>query len=219
MRIDLHVHTCFSLDSNLQLVDIVRAVAEGIIDGVAITDHNEIAGALALKRQAPFPVIAGEEIATREGEITGLFLSSRIEPGLSLKETIAAIRAQGGLVAVPHPFDRLRSAALRRDVLEQAAPVLDLVETFNARNIFSRDNHLADRFASQHALTKIAGSDAHSFRELGTAGLDMEPFDSPESFMAAARQAKIFAAKSPFSVHVAGKARKMLARSGRQRRL
>ncbi len=212
MRIDMHVHTCYSADSNLGLADIVQAVEDGLIDGLAITDHNEIKGAQELQQFAPFPVIVGEEIMTEDGEIIGYFLSKRIEAGLPLLETINQIKEQGGLVAVPHPFDRLRTSALKRNKLDLVTKYLDMIEVFNSRNVFKQDNQLAQEFAEKAGLLKIAGSDAHTKPEIGAAWIEIETFKGASDFLTKAQYATIIAKKSSIMVHVETKTKKIMRR-------
>ncbi len=190
MRFDLHVHTGHSGDSRMTLDEIIRAVLQRGLDGVAITDHNVIAGALDLRAIAPFHVIVGEEIKTREGEIIGLFLREPIPASLSPEETIAAIREQGGVVYVPHPLDRMRRSALKRPTLERIAGQLDAIEVFNARNFFAWQNEMARGIALGFGLAMGAGSDAHTPREIGNGYVEIEPFDSPASFLVALRRGR-----------------------------
>jgi predicted metal-dependent phosphoesterase TrpH len=185
MRLDLHVHTGRSDDSLMTPAEIIRTTLRRGLDGLAITDHNTIEGALALQEAAPFQVIVGEEIKTTEGEITGLFLRATIPPGLSPEETIAAIREQGGLVYVPHPLDRLRHSAVGRRTLARIIDRVDVLEVFNARMLFPRYNREARRVAEAHGLAMGAGSDAHLPIEIGRGYVAVEPFDGPASFLAA----------------------------------
>ncbi|MDI7275238.1 MAG: PHP domain-containing protein [Anaerolineae bacterium] len=187
MRLDLHVHTYHSSDSLLAPDDIVQAARRRGLDGLAILDHDTIGGALELCERAPFLVIVGEEIKTAEGEIAGLFLRERIPPGLSPEETIAAIREQGGVVYVPHPLDRLRRSALGRRSLERVIDRVDALEVFNARDLIRQNGELARRLAVAHGLAMGAGSDAHVAYEIGRGYVEIEPFDSPSSFLAALR--------------------------------
>ncbi len=212
MRIGMHVHTCHSPDSNLPLTAIMQAEEVGKLDGVAITDHNEIKGAEILQQIAAFPVIIGEEIMTEDGEITGYFLNERIEPGLPLLEAVAKIKEQRGLEAVPHPFDRLRSSALDKSCLNLILEDLDLVETFNSRNIFQHDNHRAQAFAEKAMLPGIAGSDALSKPENGAGYIEIETFKDARDFLAKVHNAIIIAKKSSIMVHVDTKAKKIMQR-------
>lgn len=208
----MHIHTCYSADSNLQLKDIIQAVEDRHLDGVAITDHNEVQGAQKLQQLAPFPVIVGEEIMTKDGEIIGYFLQKKIESGLPLLDTIINIKEQGGLVAVPHPFDRLRSSAIDQNKLSKIIEHIDLVETFNSRNIFQRDNLLAKEFAETKSLVKIAGSDAHTKVEIGAALIEIETFNGAFDFLKKAKEATIIARKSSIMVHLDTKTKKTMRR-------
>jgi len=191
MRFDLHVHTNHSHDSLMAPAEIIRAAVRRGLDGLAITDHNTIEGALELRAAAPFMVIVGEEIRTSEGEITGLFLHEPIPAGLTPEQTIAAIREQQGVVLVPHPLDRLRHrSSLEPRTLERMADQLDALEVFNARVILPRDNMLARRFALAHGLAMAAGSDAHAAMEIGQAFVEVDAFDGPAPFLAALRRGR-----------------------------
>ncbi len=202
MRLDLHVHTYHSDDSLMTLAEIVEWVHRRGLDGLAITDHDSIAGALELRAVAPFPVIVGEEVKTTEGELIGLFLTELVSRGLSPEETIAAIRAQGGVVYVPHPFDRLRRSALSVPALERIAGLVDALEVINARDFFSRDSWLARDYARTHGLAMGAGSDAHLGCEIGNAVVEVAPFDGASSFLAALRQGQFTGHLTTPLVHV-----------------
>lgn len=167
-----------------------RAVIAAGLDGVAITDHNAILGALELQAVASFPVIVGEEIKTTEGEITGLFLSQCIPPGLSPEEAIAAIREQGGLVCVPHPMDRLRNSAIGRCVLERIVAQVDIIEVFNARMLLPQDNTRAREFARLYGLAMAAGSDAHLPCEIGHGYVQVDTASGPVEFLDALRHGR-----------------------------
>jgi predicted metal-dependent phosphoesterase TrpH len=133
LKADLHVHTQYSLDCNTPLEKIVaRCIAKGI-NCVAIADHGTAEGALKLKETASIKIIVAEEILTPYGEIMGMFLEETIPSGLPVAETISRIRAQGGLVCIPHPFDVLRSSALRSHTIEEIADQIDILEVLNAR--------------------------------------------------------------------------------------
>jgi predicted metal-dependent phosphoesterase TrpH len=188
MRIDLHTHTLCSKDCCSDYGRIVKAVVGAGLDGIAVTDHNELRGALELRASAPFPIIAGEEIKTSAGEIIGLFLEERIPPGLEPLETVRRIREQGGLVYVPHPFDEVRGSRLERSALELIRPHIDFLEVFNARNALPVFNRRALDYATRHGLMAGAGSDAHTFGEYGHAYVDIPQFEDAESFRESMRQ-------------------------------
>ncbi len=187
MRFDLHIHTHHSRDSLSTPAAIVDAVRRRGLSGVAITDHNSLAGALEVGAVAPFTVIVGEEIRTTEGEIIGLFLSREIPARLSPEETITAIHEQGAIACVPHPFDRWRREAMGRQVLERIADQVDAIEVFNARMLIAQDNALARETALAHGLAMGAGSDAHTPGEIGRAYVEVEAFHDAASFLEALR--------------------------------
>ena len=203
MRLDRHVHTYHSSDSRMTPVEIVRAVVRQGLGGLAITDHNSIAGALEVREIAPFVVIVGEEINTAEGEIIGLFLQHAIPPGLSPEETIAAIRQQNGVVYVPHPLDSFRRSALRRSALERLIGQIDALEVFNARNLLPWDNEHARQLALTRGLAMGAGSDAHTAGEIGNGWVEVEPFTDARSFLTALRRGRAGGVLSSPLVHFA----------------
>jgi predicted metal-dependent phosphoesterase TrpH len=183
IKVDLHVHTCYSKDSLLSLEDVIAAAVRRGLGAVAILDHNTIEGALALRAVAPFPVIVGEEIFTTEGEVAGLFLQEIIPPRLTPAQTVERIQAQGGLVYIPHPFDSIRGARLRESALMAILDQVGAIEVLNARVIRPGDNERARRFAQMHGLPGGAGSDAHSTVEIGQAYVEMEPFTDRDGFL------------------------------------
>jgi predicted metal-dependent phosphoesterase TrpH len=168
--IDLHCHTRFSFDSLASPRRIVRAAAARGLTHVAITDHDRIEGALEARDEAAdgLVVIVGEEIRTADGDLIAAFIERAIEPGLSAAETIAAVREQGGLVGIPHPFDRFRGSILRDARMASLAPLVDWIEAYNAR-LLGGGNQLAAEFATANGLPGVAVSDAHSVLEVGVA--------------------------------------------------
>jgi predicted metal-dependent phosphoesterase TrpH len=182
IRVDLHSHSEYSKDSRSTFDGIVRAVPRSGLHALALTDHDQLAGALELQEQAPFFVIPGEEIKTTHGEIIGLFLKEWIPPKLSPKETIARIREQDGVVYVPHPFDRVRGSRISEEQLESIAGDIDVLEVFNARNALPRFNRRALEYARRKRLLMGAGSDAHTYAEYGSAYVEMPRFDDVQSF-------------------------------------
>jgi predicted metal-dependent phosphoesterase TrpH len=215
IKVDLHVHTCHSVDGSLSPETIVEACPKNGVGALAITDHNTIAGALAVRQIAPFPVIVGQEISTLHGEMTGLFLEEQVPRDLSALETLGLVKEQGGLVGVPHPFDRLRPESLERQVLEEIGGELDFVEGLNGRVTLPEDNRRAQEFARRKGVPCTAGSDAHIAYELGHAYLEMDHFDgSKEQFLSELPRARIGGGSSPFWVHffsLYAKARSRLA--------
>ncbi|HWG82632.1 MAG TPA: PHP-associated domain-containing protein, partial [Gaiellales bacterium] len=156
-----------------------------------VTDHNEISGALeAAALDRPITVIVGEEVKTSQGEVIGLFLREKIERGLPMADTIAEIHRQGGLVLMPHPFDRLHtipSAATLHRLLDE----IDIFEVYNSRLMFDTFNDDALRFATKYNLVQSAGSDAHVLQGIGTAINRIPAFEGPEEFLVAMRHNQI----------------------------
>ncbi|MFC1906092.1 PHP domain-containing protein [Chloroflexota bacterium] len=183
LKADLHVHSEYSPDSESSLADIIDHCNARGINCIAITDHNETAGAVELKKIAPFTVIIGEEIQTSSGEIIGLFLTERIPPQLSAEVTVKRIKDQGGLVLIPHPFDRyFRPSAITREALEAIISDIDIIEVFNAHTVIRSDSGKALKFAQKHSLLASAGSDAHLVSEIGNAYIEITEYSSVEQF-------------------------------------
>ena len=140
---------------------------------------------------------------TPYGEIMGLFLEETIPSGLSVEETISRIKAQGGLVCIPHPFDTFRHSALKSHVIEEIADRIDIFEVLNARGILSRDSKKAEAFAAEHGIIRSAGSDAHTPREIGNAYVEMPEFEGRDDFLEALKKGKISGRRTNPLVHFA----------------
>jgi len=180
--VDLHSHTSASFDSLASPRSVVRAAASRGLTHLAITDHDRIDGALeareiAAREGLSLTVLVGQEIRTRDGDLIGVFLDKPIPSGLDPFEAIEAVRAQGGLVGIPHPFDRFRGSLLGGGEVEGLAALVDWVESHNARIMIGNGNQRAAEFAAEHRLAGIAVSDAHSVLEIGVAyvALDGDP--------------------------------------------
>jgi predicted metal-dependent phosphoesterase TrpH/glycosyltransferase involved in cell wall biosynthesis len=191
---DLHLHTSWSHDCSIEVDELLdHAEAQGL-GAIAVTDHNVFGGALEAVEQARgrrLVVIPGEEVKTADqGEVIGLFLQEEIPRGMSFGETAEAIRAQGGLVYVPHPFDRMHAipdpATLHRHLAE-----IDVLEVYNARLLFEAYNDEALRFARKYNLTAGAGSDAHVLAGVGTGAVRMRRFNGPEEFLVSLHSAEV----------------------------
>jgi len=194
IHVDLHVHTAYSKDSASGVAAVLRTARDVGLGAIAIADHNTIAGALAAKKLAgkDIFVVVAEEIKTRQGEVIGLFLEEEIPAGLDFNETLGLIKAQGGLIYVPHPFDGLHSTPSYRLLVDNVHRI-DAVEIFNARLAVPAFNVRAERFAAKYGIAAGAGSDAHVLQGLGTAMVRMRPFTNPEEFMESLRTADILA--------------------------
>ena len=165
-KLDLHTHSSASPDGGLTAKQYQNAISTGIIDYVAVTDHNRIDFALELQSILGEKVIIGEEILTTAGEIVGLYLNKKIDPGLSLAETINIIKDQGGLVYVPHPFETVRKG-LHPSTLEELTDVIDIIEIYNGRAFAQDRSKQAVIWAKMNRVVGVASSDAHGVRGLG----------------------------------------------------
>jgi PHP domain/Glycosyltransferase Family 4 len=193
--VDLHMHTDHSYDCATPVEVLLASAREQGLGAIAVTDHNEISGALEAAAQAGasgnLKVIVGEEVKTaQEGEVIGLFLEERIPRGLSLAETVAEIKRQGGIVYVPHPFDRMHSVPDYEHLLEILDDV-DAIEVFNPRVAIGAFNEEAVRFAAKYRVTAGAGSDSHVAQGLGSVRIRMRDFDGPTEFLQSLRDAEI----------------------------
>jgi predicted metal-dependent phosphoesterase TrpH len=193
---DLHLHSRHSWDCTTTIDDLLDSALAAGLGALAVTDHNTIAGgvearARAIERGLPLHVVVGSEVKTAaDGEVIGLFLHEEVPRGLTFAETLERIRAQGGVVSVPHPFDRFHTTPARALLVEHR-DAIDLFETANARLWLERDNRTAARFAEEHGLRRGAGSDAHVPEGIGTGALRLAPFEDPASFLEAVEGAEI----------------------------
>jgi len=189
IKADFHIHSNFSADSNSDIYEIAKVATEKKISKIAITDHNEIAGALRLKEKFPKLVITGEEILSQEGEVIGLFINKKIKPYLSLEKTIHEIKNQGGLVYVPHPFDSFRRGLGKhmRKIIKQ----IDIIEVFNGKIFLDHKNKKALEFAERNNLAKTAGSDAHTLNEISSVYVKMKDFSNQKELLENLKNAEI----------------------------
>lgn len=160
IKVDLHTHSTASPDGGLTAHDYRTMLDSGGLDYVAVTDHDTIAFAQQLQAELGERVIIGEEVRTVDGEIIGLYLTETVPGGLSLAEAITAIRQQGGLVYVPHPFETVRSG-LSRPVLDAVAGQVDIIEVYNGRAAFQKRHKKTAAWAALHAAAGAASSDSH----------------------------------------------------------
>jgi predicted metal-dependent phosphoesterase TrpH len=190
--VDLHMHTDHSYDCATPVEVLLAEARERGLGAIAVTDHNEISGALEAAAKADgVKVIVGEEVKTGDqGEVIGLFISEKIPRGMTLQETIAEIKRQGGLVYVPHPFDRLHSVP-DYEHLTTVLDDVDAIEVFNPRVAISEFNDEAVRFAAKYRIPAGAGSDAHVPQGLGSVRIRMREFDGPDEFLESLRDADI----------------------------
>ena len=203
LKADFHIHTEYSMDCNTPLEKVLNRCLEIGINCIAVADHGTIEGALRLKDIAPFMVIVAEEIDTPHGEIMGMFLTEGIPSGLSVEQTLARIRTQGGLVCLPHPFDTFRQSALDGRIIETIMDQIDVIEVFNARSPLQRDSTKANLFAEKYGIRKSTGSDAHTVSEIGNAYVEMSEFSGRDDFLQALEKGKIMGRRTNPVVHFA----------------
>jgi predicted metal-dependent phosphoesterase TrpH/glycosyltransferase involved in cell wall biosynthesis len=192
IHVDLHMHTDHSPDCATSVDTLLDSAKRAGLGAIAITDHNEVSGALEARERADgIKVIVAEEVKTADqGEVIGLFIEEKIPRGMTLEETIAEIRRQGGLVYVPHPFDRMHSVPDYEHLLTVVEDI-DAIEVFNPRVAFSAFNEEAARFAAKYRIVAGAGSDSHVAQGLGSVKIKMRDFDGPEEFLESLRDADI----------------------------
>ena len=197
--VDLHMHTDHSSDCATPVEVLLATAREQGLGAIAVTDHNEISGALEARDQAAdfdIRLIVGEEVKTaHQGEVIGLFIEEKIPRGLSLQETIAEIKRQGGLVYVPHPFDRLHTVPDYEHLLDVLDDI-DLIEVFNPRVAIREFNEEAIRFATKYRIPAGAGSDSHVPQGLGSVRVRMRDFEGPQEFLESLHDADIIGSYS-----------------------
>jgi predicted metal-dependent phosphoesterase TrpH len=204
VRVDCHLHTALSGDAVTSIDQLAERVEQEQLDVVFVTDHNVTAAAVAAaERGIGARVLVGEEIRTREGDVIGLFLTERIPYVLPLGQVTGLIRAQGGLIYLPHPFDQGRSSlgAVADELC--ATGNADVIEVFNAKIEDQTANHQAAGLAARYGLPGGAGSDAHDPEGIGAAYLEMPDFDGPADFLAALAHATITGEYRPHAVRYA----------------
>ncbi len=190
------------MDCQTEPAELIDRCLEMKINCLAIADHGTIAGGQHLQKIAPFSIIVAEEILTTDGEIMGMFLGEEIPNNLPAFETVHLIKEQDGIVCIPHPFDPMRSSAIKNmKLLEQLMPFIDVIEAFNARSIFDSSQKKAIQLASRFNKTVSAGSDAHSAAEIGRFCMEMPDFTGRDEFLHALSQGKLCGQKSSFWVH------------------
>src|SRR5204862_5714978 len=222
IHVDLHMHTDHSPDCATPVDVLLQTAKERGLGAIAITDHNEISGALAARERAQrdgdVKVIVAEEVKTAEqGEVIGLFIEEKIPRGMTMAETIGEIRRQGGLVYVPHPFDRLHSVPDYEHLLDIVEDI-DILEVFNPRVALTAFNEEAERFAAKYRIVPGAGSDSHVAQGLGSVMIRVREFDGPEEFLEAMRDADIVRKHKNLIYVQALKLLQTTARSSAQRR-
>lgn len=188
VRVDLHLHSSASFDGRVPPIEIARRCRQLGLSPIVLTDHDTIDGARSLM-DAGEQVVVGQEILTSEGELIGLFLKEVVPKQLSPEEATAAVKAQGGLVYLEHPYDTGRRN-MREEAIERIADQIDIVEVFNGRSQ-PEINRRAEDLRSSLGVAAGAGSDAHTLAEIGSVYLEMEAFDGAQDFLHKLRGARI----------------------------
>lgn len=180
MKYDFHTHSKYSADGYVKPRELVKAAVKKGLDGIAVTDHGTIKGALEAKKYETnkIKVIIGSEILTNIGEVIGLFLTDEVV-SYDFYDVVEDIKSQNGVVVLPHPFDGVRGTSTHPD--QKLSRYVDSVEVFNSRCVRSDYNNLAIEYAKKNHLNTIAGSDAHFKNEVGNAGVIIEQFDIQEA--------------------------------------
>ncbi len=212
LNCEMHCHTYNSRCSSLKYETIIKHCKIKKIDVIAITDHNNVNPSLEFAKIAPdwLKVITGQEIKTASGEIIGLFTTENIAKEQDLRKTMLAVKEQGGLVCIPHPFDSIRSATIKISDLEKNLDLVDMVEVYNSRVLKKTYNTKALKFAGKHSLSVVCGSDAHFSIEIGKSILKIPHFNNAEEFKNQLDNAIISGRRSPAIVNLFSKISKFI---------
>jgi len=182
IRLDLHTHSKASPDGSLRLADYQRMLESKKLQCIAITDHDNIAFAMHAQAALGEQIIVGEEISTMDGELIGLYITERIEPGLSARATAEMIKKQHGLIYVPHPFETVRSG-IPLATLSQIAGLVDIVEVHNGRAFFQNRGATAEKWAQTHHVAMAASSDAHGWHGWGNTATAVSKLPTRETLV------------------------------------
>ena len=191
MKIDMHVHTHYSHDSNMKPEELISAARARALDAVCVVDHRTTEGALECVERAKgtdLLVIPGQEVRTLEGEIIALGITKDIENDMSLLETCESIKKQSGFIIVPHPFDKFRSGI--GNSINNILNYVDAIEVFNSRILFGKFNQKAAEIARKNNIPAVAGSDAHFPNEIGNAYMILECEKSEQAIFRAIREGR-----------------------------
>ena len=196
IKIDLHTHSVGSPDGGITAEEYGRLLDDKVLDMIAVTDHDSIEQALVIQNKLGPRIIIGEEITSLEGEIIGLFLKQKVEPGLSALQTVQAIKSQGGLVYIPHPFETVRKG-ITQSVIDSISDEIDIVEVYNGRAVFQNKGPQALTWARLHNKIGAASSDAHGLKGVGTTYSSVESVPNKESFLEVLKTARLTTKRPP----------------------
>jgi len=196
IKIDLHTHSVGSPDGGITLEEYARLLDDNVLDMIAVTDHDSIEQAIIIQSKLGPRIIIGEEITSLEGEIIGLFLNQKVEPGLSALQTVQAIKSQGGLVYIPHPFETMRKG-ITKSAIDSIADEIDIVEVYNGRAVFQNKGPQALTWARLNNKIGAASSDAHGLKGVGTTYSSVETVPVKESFLEVLKTARLTTKRPP----------------------
>lgn len=167
INIDLHTHSEHSPDGGISAKQYANLLESGALHCIAITDHNSIDFARVMHEQHGDAIIVGSEIMSNDGEIIGLYLTDNVQPNMSARETAEAIKSQGGLVYIPHPFETVRSG-IHPAALEAICDLVDIIEICNGRAFFQNRGSQALVWSRLNNVVTATSSDAHGIKGLGS---------------------------------------------------
>ncbi len=202
LTVEFHCHTYASKDSLVRPADLIRAARKKGLDRLVVTDHNSIRGALEAQALDPQLIVVGEEVMTTRGELLAAYVTEEIPAGLSPREALRRLKAQGAFISVSHPFDTHRQGGWKEADLLDILPEVDAIEVFNSRCMNPRFNRQARMFAEKHNLPGTVGSDAHGICEVGQSLLLLDSFEGADELRNIIRGAKFQTRLSPWTVHL-----------------
>lgn len=214
-KLDLHTHSVASRDGGIKSDQYIHALDKKVIDCVAITDHNRIDLAQELQKHLGEKVIVGEEITTPAGEICGLFLTKVVRPGQTPLETVQAIKTQGGLVYIPHPFETVRSG-ITETALSEIADYVDIIEVHNGRAVFQNRGPQAVSWAKLNHKIRAASSDAHGLKGLGSTYTSVDQIPTKENFLEVLGRGHLITNPPPLITLLYPKANRLRKKLGRR---
>lgn len=192
VKVAMHVHTLYSPCAETKLEQIGPYCKSKGVDVICVTDHDTIAGALALKAMTrDVRVVVGEEISCSQGEIIGLFLKEEVPPKLDAVETCQRIKDQGGLVYIPHPFDFFKIHRLAGEAILKVLDYIDMIEVYNSKSLLPSASSIARRFVVKHNKISAVGSDAHYLPAIDLCLNEIRNFKTPEEFLENMRDARL----------------------------
>jgi predicted metal-dependent phosphoesterase TrpH len=196
LKIDLHTHSVASPDGGISAEQYAKSLESGLLDYIAITDHDRIDFALGLNKALGERIIVGEEISTIQGELVGLYLNTLVKPGQTAIATARAIKDQGGIVYVPHPFETVR-IGIGREVLDSIAELVDIVEVHNGRAFAQNFSSKAAAWAKSNGKSGASSSDAHGFKGLGYSYSNVEEAPARDTLVKMLRMTHLAHRRAP----------------------